>query len=194
MSEGEIAFTGAVFAGGRSTRMGRDKALLTLPNGQTLLERAVAVLRELGATEILVSIGRDKTYGLQGTRELPDVQTDCGPLGGLHACLTEAKEKLCMVLAVDLPAMTPEYVRWLLSQTQKERGVVPIFGGSAEPLVAVYPKAALGEVQRALGASEFSLQKLVRRLEQEKLVDLVAVEVGERSLFANWNSPDDCRC
>ena len=189
----EIAFTGVVLAGGRSTRMGRDKALLTLPNGRTLLEQAVATLRELGATEILVSIGSDKTYGLPGTRELPDVQADCGPLGGLHACLSAAKEQLCVVLAVDLPAMTPEYLRGLVSQTQARRGAVPVSDSSAEPLAAVYPKEALAEVQRALDTGDFSLQKLVRRLEQAGLVDCVPVAPSERTLFANWNSPEDCR-
>ncbi|MBK9992311.1 MAG: molybdenum cofactor guanylyltransferase [Verrucomicrobia bacterium] len=193
MNKREIAFTGVVLAGGRSTRMGRDKALLTLEDGRTLLERAVAVLREFDATEILVSTGSDKTYGMPGTRELADVRADCGPLGGLHACLSVAKEQLCLVLAVDLPAMAPSYLRGLLSRTQARRGVVPVIDGSAEPLVAVYSKEALAEVQRALETGDYSLQKLIRRLEQAGLVDLVPVEPGERPLFANWNSPEDCR-
>jgi molybdopterin-guanine dinucleotide biosynthesis protein A len=194
VSDDKIAFTGVVLAGGRSTPMGRDKALLALLNGQMLLDRALAVLSGFGASEILVSIGRDKTYGRPDTRELPDVQADCGPLGGLHACLAAAKEPLCVVLAVDLPAMTPEYLRRLVTRTQAKRGIVPVIDSSAEPLVAVYPQEELAEVQRALGAGEFSMQKLIRRLEQDGLVECVPVAPGDRPLFANWNSPETCRC
>lgn len=192
MSKAKVAFTGVVLAGGRSTRMGRDKALLTLPNGRTLLQQAVATLRETGAAEILVSVGNGKTYGLPDAREILDVQDSCGPMGGLHTSLSAAQEQRCVVLAVDLPAMTPKYLRGLLSQTQAARGVVPVINGSFEPLVAVYPKEALAEVQRALEAGDYSLQKLIRRLEQEGLAECVPVAPGERPLFANWNSPEDC--
>jgi molybdopterin-guanine dinucleotide biosynthesis protein A len=193
VNKDKIAFTGVVMAGGRSTRMGRDKALLKLADGRTLLEQAVETLRVLSATEVIVSIANAKSYGLPGTREIADVRPDCGPLGGLHACLVAAEHPLCAVLAVDVPAMTPEYLRGLLGRTKSGRGVVPMVDDSAEPLVAVYPKEALSEVERALDAGEFSLQKLVRRLEQAGLVECVPVAEGDRTLFANWNSPEDCR-
>lgn len=192
MDDGKIAFTGVVLAGGRSTRMGRDKALLTLPNGRTLLEQAVATLRETGATEVLVSVGNGRTYGLPDTREILDVQDGCGPMGGLQACLADARQALCVVLAVDLPAMTEAYLEGLLAEADSGCGVVPLSDSSAEPLAAVYPRVALAEVELAMKAQDYSLQRLVRKLETLRLVRLRVVGDAERTLFGNWNSPKDC--
>jgi molybdopterin-guanine dinucleotide biosynthesis protein A len=188
----KIVFTGVVLAGGRSMRMGRDKALLTLPNGRTLLQQAVATLREAGAAEILVSVGNGKTYGLPDTREILDVQDGCGPMGGLQAALAEARQALCVVLAVDLPAMTPVYLGGLLAEVDLNCGIVPLIEGSAEPLAAVYPKAALAEVELAMKTQDYSLQRLIRKLEALRLARLRVVGEAERVLFANWNSPEDC--
>jgi molybdenum cofactor guanylyltransferase len=193
VSKKKIAFTGVVFAGGRSTRMGRDKALLTLPNGRTLLEQAVATLRETGAAEILVSVGNGKTYGFPDAREILDVQDSCGPMGGLHAALAAAHHSLCMALAVDLPAMTAAYLEGLLAEKDMNCGIVPLIEGSAEPLAAVYPKAALAEVELAMKTQDYSLQRLIRKLETLRLVRLRGVGDAERALFSNWNSPEDCR-
>lgn len=193
MSEAKITFTGVVMAGGRSTRMGRDKALLKLEDGRTLLERSVALLRGVGASEVLVSVGNVRTYGMPCTREIQDITVGCGPMGGLAAALAEARSSLCVVLAVDLPAMTSAYLGALLAEARVSCGVVPVLGNSVEPLAAIYPKEAAAEVEGAMQAQDYSLQRLIRGLEQKKLVRLRTVSSTERGLFANWNSPEDCR-
>ncbi|MFT3867039.1 MAG: molybdenum cofactor guanylyltransferase [Nibricoccus sp.] len=193
MSDAKIAFTGVMMAGGRSTRMGRDKALLTLEDGRTLLERAFETLWVAGATDVFLSVGAGKKYGLPGAREISDLQKDCGPMGGLAACFVELQLPLCLVLAVDMPTMTPAYLSALTADAESGCGIVPVIDGSAEPLAAVYPKEAAAEVIAAIQAREFSLQRLVRKLEQKKLVRLRTVSAAERRFFANWNSPEDCR-
>lgn len=180
-------------AGGRSTRMGRDKALLTLEDGRTLLERAFETLWVAGATDVFVAVGTGKKYGLPGAREIVDREPDCGPIGGLTACLADLKHPLCLLLAVDMPAMTPAYLSGLLADAEAGCGVVPVIDGSAEPLAAVYPREAAAAAEAALQAREFSMQRLIRSLEQQKLVRLRTVSSAERRLFANWNSPEDCR-
>lgn len=193
MSNSKIAFTGVVMAGGRSTRMGRDKALLTTEDGRTLLERAFETLWVAGATEVFVAVGTGRKYGLPGAREISDLQSDCGPMGGLAACLAELKHPLCLVLAVDMPTMTPTYLSGLLADAELGCGVVPVLDGSAEPLAAVYPKEAAAAAAGAMQARDFSMQRLIRGLEQKKLVRLRTVSSAERPFFANWNSPEDCR-
>jgi molybdopterin-guanine dinucleotide biosynthesis protein A len=59
--------------------MGRDKALLKLESGQTLLERAVETLRAAGAAEVVVAVGTSKRYGLSGAREIVDRDVDWRP-------------------------------------------------------------------------------------------------------------------
>lgn len=190
-NEGKV-FSGVVLAGGRSVRMGKDKALLTLPDGRTLLECAVDTLRQAGAGEVIVSVGSEKTYGVPGTREVQDSRADCGPMSGLHAALTAAKYPLCVVLAVDLPKMTAAYLSGLWRQSELGCGVVPVHDGQAEPLAAVYPREAGEEAQRALAEQNYSLQRWVRLLEALRRVKTVSIRQEERSLFANWNTPGDC--
>jgi len=186
------SFTGVVLAGGRSVRMGQDKALLTLPDGRTLLERAIETLRQAGASEIIISVGVEKTYGIPGTREVQDTQVGCGPMSGLKAALTAAKFPLCLVLAVDLPKMTATYLSDLMAQSEHGCGVVPTSDDQAEPLAAVYPREAAEEAQRALVEQIYSLQRWVNVLESSQRVRMIPVHAEEQILFANWNTPSDC--
>jgi molybdopterin-guanine dinucleotide biosynthesis protein A len=89
--------------------------------------------------------------------------------------------------------MTSGYLGGLLAEADVNCGVVPLYDGSCEPLAAIYPKAAAAEVERAMKAQDFSLQRLIRRLDALRLVRLRTVSEAERTLFANWNSPEDCR-
>lgn len=193
MNDPGIAFTGIVLAGGRSTRMGRDKALLALADGKTLLARAVETLRAAGAPEILVSVAHGKTYGLAGTREVADLQEDCGPMGGLAASLAVAGHPLCLVLAVDMPGMMPAYLRGLLREARPGCGVVPVIDGSFEPLAAVYPRETSASMADALASRDLSLQRLVGRLVSGGVIRGVPVSEDRRPLFVNCNTPGDCR-
>ena len=186
-----LPFTGVVLAGGRSSRMGQDKAMLTLPNGRTLLDQALHTLRAAGASELLVSVHQGQTYGRPGTRELTDSVDNCGPLAGLVAALDNASTDRIVVLAVDLPSITPIYLQMLFAVSGKSCGVVPLQGDFFEPLAAVYPRRAAQSARDALSAGQFSLQLWVRELAMKNLIQPIIVEPSETGLFANWNSPDD---
>ena len=101
------AFSGVVLAGGMSSRMGRSKPELLL-RGKTLLQWQVEKLRRLGIADILISGSR--CFWLPGTRTVPDILPQRGPLGGLHACLDQAENSRCVVLGVDTP-LVPELQR-----------------------------------------------------------------------------------
>jgi len=184
--------TGVVLAGGHSTRMGRDKALLTLAKDLTLLDHAINTLRAAGATEVLVSVRPGQSYGKPGTREIVDSSEECGPLAGLVAALTAATTDYVAVLAVDLPEMTPAYLLQLVGQVDAGVGAVPLRGKFFEPLAAVYPRLALQPAHAALSSRSFSLQTLVRELVSSGLIKPVPVEPSDIALFSNWNSPGDC--
>lgn len=186
-------FSGIVMAGGRSQRMGRDKALLTLSDGRTLLDRAIATLVELGAGEIILSVGSGRRYEKTGTTEVQDAVADCGPIAGLAAGLWKASAPLCLVLAVDMPEMRRDYLGRLLERSKENCGVVPVYGGSAEPLAAVYPRCCSEHMQSALQHGDYSLQQLVRQLAELGLVACLPVTEMEHKFFANWNTPADCR-
>jgi molybdopterin-guanine dinucleotide biosynthesis protein A len=171
--------------------MGRDKATILLPNGLTLLDQALHTLKSAGARELLVSVRQGQTYDRPETHEIVDSVENCGPLAGLLAALDAAATDHVIVLAVDLPAVSPDYLRKLLAARAPNRGAVPQQGNFFEPLVAVYPRKAADSARDALSAGRFSLQMWVRELAKKGLIQPIMVEPSETGFFANWNSPDD---
>ena len=171
--------------------MGRDKALLTLPNGLPLLDQTIATLQAAGAAEILVSVRPGQTYGRPGTREIADTTENGGPLAGLVTAFDATQTDHIAVLAVDLPAMTPAYLRKLIARCKATSGAVPHRDDFFEPLAAVYPRLVADSARAALNDGRFSLQAWV--LEQVEIgqVQSVEIEPTETILFTNWNRPED---
>lgn len=89
---------GIVLAGGLSSRMGQDKALLRWA-GETLLERSIRLLREAGAETVRVS-GPYPAHG-----GIVDQVERCGPVGGLFSVLSTLQEQWAWVVAVDMPRL-----------------------------------------------------------------------------------------
>ena len=175
--------TGIVLAGGKSRRMGQDKAQLRL-GSRTLLEFQIEKLRLLGADEVLIS-GAD---ALPGTRAVPDRFPDCGPLAGLEACLREAESEACVVLGVDTPLVPLSLLRELLA-VQRETGcdaAITEHGGLLEPLIGVYRSALADDAEALLRTGRRSVRALLECAD----VRLVSFS-GDAGLLFNCNDPED---
>lgn len=136
-----ITFNAVILAGGNSTRMGRDKAMLEV-DGQPLLARQIQRARDAGAQEIFISGRAEADYRAFGCTVLKDRIHNVGPLAGIEAALAATNAPLLLVLAVDMPRMTVDLLRRLASNCSANLGVVPRVNGAIEPLAAFYPKAA----------------------------------------------------
>ena len=174
--------------------MGRDKALLPLPDGRLLWQRQLEVLRELDPSELFIS-GPSRDAFPAEIPLLPDAAPSLGPLAGIAAALGIMQSERLVVLAVDLPRMTAAYLRGLLPEEGAAvpgRGVVPeLRGGFLEPLAATYPKTALAAAQDGLRRADRSLQAFARRLIDAGQVVTRPITAGETGLFVNWNEPED---
>ena len=185
-----MKFSAVILAGGKSTRMGRDKAWLPL-DGQPLLAQQIAVVRKLKPVELFISGRADTDYSSLGCPVLTDEFADAGPLAGIAAGLKAASAPLVLVLAVDMPDMTSGALRRLLERCTPGVGIVPRVNHRVEPLAAYYPKAA---APLAVDLLKRQLRAVRTFAEQCKHAGLVAVhDVAEADwkCFANWNSPDD---
>ena len=112
MDRGDV--TVQIRAGGRSTRMGRDKALVEL-GGRTLLQRALDTWQNYGgAVQLSVGAAERGALAPAGIPAVADRYRDCGPLGGLHAGLLECRTELLLLTAVDCPFVTAELADGLL--------------------------------------------------------------------------------
>lgn len=172
--------------------MGRDKAFLQLGN-ETLVARQTRLLRELGITDLLLSGRPGVDYGVPDTRIVTDSVADAGPLAGLAGVLATARHAWVLVVAVDLPRLTPEYLEKLIRAGAGRHGAVPLGDHGFEPLVALYPTTLLTHIERALREKRLGLQPLIQTAVNEGLMVALPITADERPLFTNWNTPDDTR-
>ena len=183
--------SGLILAGGRSSRMGRDKALLTLPDGRTLLERQVDILRAAGVTTVLVSIRTDLELTLPNVTRVHDAVADAGPLAGIAAGLRAAPAGSLLVLAVDMPAVQAAHLRQLVELAVDGRGVVPTQAGRCEPLVAIYPTLLAASADAALRENRRAVHTWAEREAGEGSLVLWETPPAWAGVLQSWNTADD---
>jgi molybdenum cofactor guanylyltransferase len=185
-------WTGLVFAGGSSERMGRDKALVRLA-GRTLLERAVATIHEAGGTPLVLGARREAS-GLDGVRfadEAADGSDRLGPLLALRHGLRACGTRVAVALACDLPLVPPDLLRFLAAEAESHPAVVPRAMGELQVLTAAYTSSCREAIERRLAAGKLSVHGLlgevaVRLVEPDELLLF-----GGEDVFLNVNTPDE---
>lgn len=183
-------FSAALFAGGRSSRMGRNKAFLEI-DGVALWQRQFQTLRELAPSEIFLAGPTQPEWIETGLEIVADVGINIGPLGGLVAVLRRCKNTRLVVLAVDLPNMTSEFLKQSLAMSSEDVGVVPRRNERFEPLAAIYPACCLALAESCLSTGEYSLHQLARCATSSGVMTTREIAGIEESLFFNLNTPAD---
>ena len=193
----------AVLVGGRSRRMeGRVKAALPLGD-RTVLERVLDTADGLGRPVRLVA-GREAAADpgelallleRLGRPLVRDLHTDAGPLGGLEAAFAATGAGGVLLLACDLPFLTPAFLSWLLSQAEEGSAVVPAEeDGRCHPLCAVYPASCRGELRNRIEARRLRVHDFVRAIGARQLPRPLWQRFDPRGrLLANLNEPADYR-
>lgn len=188
------SFSGVVLAAGRSTRMGRDKALLEV-DGQPMWRRQRDVLARAGAAEIFVSARPDQEWlraaNASGafTAALFDAMPSAGPLCGLTAALERATHPHVAVLAIDLPRLPAEWLAGLFGGCAAGVGACGRHEGMFEPLAAVYPRELMPLAWAALAHGRYALQRLVADGVAQGLLREREIGRTELAWFENWNEP-----
>lgn len=185
-----LDFTLVVQAGGRSTRMGVDKAFVKVTD-RPLIEDILAQTRGLGAETIVIT-NRPDDYRYLGLRVYRDVLPDKGALGGLYSALWHASRPYALVIACDMPFLNRALLDHLLSLAPHYDAVIPRLGGEAEPFRAVYSKACLGPMRAALDAGKMRIISFLPDV-RVRFVDDAEVERFDRDhlTFFNINTPED---
>ena len=177
-----------LLAGGKSSRMGSDKAFLEIA-GEPLWQRQLATLRGLSPGQLMISGPRREEW--EEYEIVADEFAAAGPLAGVTAALRNCATSHLVVLAVDLPNMTTDFLRSLLQLCREGKGVVPRRADRFEPLAAFYPTDSLALADAALRDGDFSMQRFVRKGQDEDLLLEQPISDGEIVLFANLNTPAD---
>jgi molybdopterin-guanine dinucleotide biosynthesis protein A len=208
-----------VIAGGQSSRMGRDKAFLTL-GGSTLLERALAVARSV-SREVTI-VGPREKFAACG-RVIEDIYPGQGPLAGIHAALSGSAFELNLMIGVDTPFLDPEFVQYLVEQARTSGATVtvPVPGiphpiseiphpispprfasgqahpgeirtGQPQPLCAVYRREFAAVAEDALRQGRNPIVPLFAGVTTREIGDLEMQELAfDPRMFDNLNTPEE---
>ena len=125
---------------------------------------------------------------------IEDTIPGCGPLSGIHAALSATQTDLNLILSVDMPLMTADFLRWLLQRAAAcdELAIVPEAQGRTQPLCSVFRRAALREIELALRAGEYKVDRLFSILPTRFVPETVWRAVGfSPDLFRNVNTPEE---
>lgn len=185
-----MSVSAAVMAGGRSRRMGRDKAWISLPDGRPIVRRVVDVLAEVADDVLLVA--NDERYRSLGPRVVPDRFPDGGVLGGIATGIGAATHDRVLVVACDMPRLRADALRLLIERSEGWDAVVPRVGGEWETVHALYTRACLAPIERALAAGQrrivsFFADVRVRAIDE---AELRSVDPGLASI-TNVNTPEE---
>jgi molybdopterin-guanine dinucleotide biosynthesis protein A len=184
MSERHGMRAGFVLVGGRSSRMGRDKALLPL-DGSTLVQRVAA--RVLEAAGKVTLIGSPKRYGSLGYPVIADHVQGCGPLGGVFTALSVTQSDWNLIIACDMPDLTRDFLGDLLRAAEMAGAdcLVPETPAGLDPLCAVYHRRCASHAESAIHLKSFKMHDFVSRLHTVKW------PVSNPFPLANVNTPEE---
>jgi molybdopterin-guanine dinucleotide biosynthesis protein A len=185
-----LSIAGFVLAGGKSSRMGADKALLPYRGGTLVEHIARVVTLACGSATI---VGPLERYSHLGLAVIADRHAGSGPVSGIHAALEASPADWILVAACDMPGLTAEFLRALIDEAQALEGSVEIPdallpippGGCPEPLCALYNKRCLPLLGVAL---DRGVLKVTRALSGARLR---LFPVNDPSPLQNVNTPSE---
>ncbi len=182
-----MQITGIILAGGQSTRMGIDKALLQI-NGKTLLESAIELCRPV-CDDILIS-SNNSEHEEFGCQIIPDEIKNCGPIGGIYSCLKKSDTDWNFLISVDSAFVTKDFVEFLISEIGDFDAIIPVHKNGKEPLIALYRKNCVSVIREKIELNDFKMQHLLNEL-NTKFVEVSAWIEKYPEIFLNINRPED---
>ncbi len=183
--------TGAVLAGGKSVRFGKNKALQQF-RGKRLIERAIESLRPF-CHPILVVVNEMEPYLDMGVSLALDIIPHQGPLGGIYTALLFSPSEWVLVKATDMPFLVPELASLIIDPKEGFDAVVPKLGNYYDPLLAMYNRRCLPAIARQLGEPDKrQVIGFYRKVRIRTVTEDEWREVDPDALsFRNVNTPSD---
>lgn len=187
------AITPLILAGGKSTRMGQNKAFVLI-HGKPMIE--VVLKKVSGMFECLPILitNTPEVYAYLGVKMIEDIIKNKGPLAGIHAGLSFSRNQFSFIFGCDMPFLNADLIRYMTEVESKYDVIIPKAGHYAEPLHAVYSKDCLAPIEASLVRNErkiisFFADVKVRYIERK---EIERFPEGLMS-FQNINTQDDLK-
>lgn len=178
-----------ILAGGKSRRLGTDKAFLPL-RGTSFLEETIAACA--GFAEVLLSVDAPARFQQFGCRMAVDERQGFGPVEGIYQLLRLARTTFVLVVATDMPYLNATFLHRLAEEVRPDMDALVLrAAGKLEPLCSIYSKAALPFLEEMRRAGIHQIRPLYAQI-RTAYVDLETLG-GSTELVRNVNTPEDYR-
>ncbi|MBT2687348.1 molybdenum cofactor guanylyltransferase [Bacillus sp. ISL-47] len=187
-----MSITGIILAGGHSSRMGENKALLKI-GGKTVIERIANQLASISSDMIVVANNHEE-YQFLGLPMVSDQWNEKGPLAGIHAGLTASGTQKNLIVACDMPFISAELGKILLKELESQQAAVPEIESRLHPLFAAYRKETKEAAEQALRDNRLRIREFLHKINASIMKDKELKRMGflsEEAHFFNMNSPDE---
>ncbi|WP_367949367.1 molybdenum cofactor guanylyltransferase [Bacillus sp. FJAT-29790] len=188
----KLRATGIIIAGGKSSRMGTNKALLKI-NGKTVIE-IIAKELEKTVSDIIIVTNTFEDYQFLGLRMVEDQWKGMGPLAGIHAGLELSSTDKNLIVACDMPFISSEIGKDLLKLLEDYQAAVPRISGQLHPLFAAYRKEVQGEICKSLERQQLQIWKFLQSVDTKIVTedDLRKLDLPYKDHhFFNMNHPEE---
>ena len=180
--------TGIILSGGKSSRMGKEKGLCLL-NGKPLIEYAFDLLKNF-CDSIIIS-AKNSEYEYLGCQIVKDEIQGIGPAAGIYSGLWASRSDENFILSCDMPMITVDLIRFLLSQKKDFDAVIPLNNGLPEPLCGFYRKSCIPVFKRSLDQGKYKIQDILTEVNTRFIPVTSADPFYNPLLFTNVNAPGD---
>ncbi len=182
--------SGVILAGGRSRRLGQDKAFVRV-GGQPLIERVLDVVRAL-SDDIIIVTNDPASYKHLDARLVGDIYPGKASLGGIYTGLATARHDQALVVGCDMPFLNLGLLRHMLRLAQDHDVVIPSYDGYLEPLHAIFHKRSLPRMRALIEADQLRISEALRGA-PARYVGAAEIDLydPERLCFLNINTPED---
>jgi len=179
--------SGFILAGGKSSRMGTDKALL-LVQDEPLLKRMIRLLEPFCKT-IAIS-GNKMDYNVFNIELVEDLYTGCGPISGIISSLKHSSTEWNLLVSVDVPFINDAFIQNLISHVGNYDCIIAEHEGRVEPLMGLYKRQIIPVVEEMISQGDYKLTRLLDKL-NVRYVNCDSLIKQFPRLFVNINLPED---
>ena len=174
-----------ILAGGLSSRMGQDKAIMVIPSEEKTLLEQVSIT--LGSFEEKMISVREKYYELPGYKQVVDLVDRIGPLGGIYSALSTCDSDALLIVACDMPFFSSECAEQLVSKYKKETCDILLCESEKgiEPLAGIYGKSCLPQIEKKIHNRDYRIRSLFEECQ------VATMKVDGTSLVTNINTTSD---
>lgn len=184
--------TGIILTGGKSSRMGKNKAFLKV-NGEVIIERTVRLFNDLFDEVILVTNSPDE-YKYLNTRIVSDIYPQGGSLIGIYSGIYYSSSMYSFVAACDMPFIKKAFIEYLIKQKDEYDIIIPFSKDGQEPLHAMYSKVCLKPMEEQIKRGNLKIIDIIpglkaRRIEKDEIIPFDP----ELTSFINVNTPSELK-